>query len=160
MQRTMVVAIILACSLVGAGCMSERYTQHARNRSSGTDTLAVMTKQDVIALAKAKVGDDVILNQIKTTGARFQLSARDIVDLSNGGVSTKVIDAIIKTEEPSDQAEASGGPYYYPAGYWYVDDPFWDPWYPPVYYGFSVGYYRSFPGYHGFYGGAGFHHRH
>jgi hypothetical protein len=156
MKRTTIAAIILAASLASAGCMSGRYAQYHRERSSRADTLAVMTKQDVIALSQAKVGDDVIISQMKASGSHFQLSTQDILDLVNAGVSDKVIGAMIKSDESSRYAEGSGGYYYYPPYYWYGGYPYLYPWYPSVYFGFSAGYYRPFYGFHGFYGGRGF----
>jgi hypothetical protein len=131
--------------------------------SSGSDTLAVMTKDDVIALAKAKVSDDIILSQIKASGSHFRLSTQDIVSLTNAGVSSKVIDAMIKTDEQSQHAEASGGSTAYYPGYWYDYDPFWDPWYPSFYVGYAGGFFRPvyrYYGFSGFYGGHGFRGRH
>ena len=156
MKRTTFAAFILACSLVSAGCMSERYSQRDRERSSREDSVAVMTKQDVIALSQAKVSDDVIISQMKASGSYFHLSTQDIIDLVNAGVSDKVIDAMIQTDKPSRYAEGPRGYYYYPPAYWYDGYPYLYPWYPSVYLGFSVGHYRPFYGVHGFYGGRGF----
>ncbi len=104
MLRPIVVAIVLACSLAVAGCISGQYAQKARARSAPADTVAVMTKDDVIALARAKVSDDIILAQIKSSDSHFHLSTQDIVDLAKAGVSDKVIDAMIKTDQSSQQA--------------------------------------------------------
>jgi hypothetical protein len=154
MKRAAIAVIVLAFSLASAGCVSERYAQHHRYRSR-PDTLAVMTKQDVIALSQAKVSDDVIISQIKASDSHFDLTTQDILDLTNAGVSDKVISAMIKTGETSEKAEGSGG-YYYPPYYWYGGYPYFYPWYSPFYLGFSVGYYHPFYGYRGFYGVHGF----
>src|ERR1700722_16994142 len=52
---------------------------------------------DVKALAQAKVGDDVIISQIRHLHTGYHLSAADIIDLRNSGVSEKVIDFMINT---------------------------------------------------------------
>jgi hypothetical protein len=156
MKRAAIAVIVLAFSLASAGCVSERYAQYHRYHSSQPDTLAVMTKQDVISLSQAKVSDDVIISQIKASDSHFQLTTQDILDLVNAGVSDKVIDAMIKTGQTSEKVEGSGGYYYYPPYYWYAGYPYLYPWYSPFYLGFSVGYYHPFYSYRGFYGGHGF----
>jgi hypothetical protein len=153
-------ALFLAITLVSMGCASSRYGANDRDDSSSADTLAVMTKEDVIALAQARVSDDVIISQIKASHSYFQLSTQDIIDLANAGVSDKVIDAMIKTEESPRYAKGRRGYYYYPPYYWYAGYPYWYPWYPSVYLGFRVGYYRPFYRplyiYRGFHGGRGY----
>lgn len=163
MKRMAIAAVVVVCSLAGAGCASERYALHERDRYARVDTLDMMTKDDVIALSNAGVSDGVIIDQIKTTHSYFQLSTQDIVDLANAGVSDKVMSAMIRTDEP---ARSTSG-YYdsYPPWYWYADYPFVYPWYPYFFLGFSVGHYRPFyahrlyaprfVGHGAFYGGHG-----
>jgi len=52
---------------------------------------------DVKALAAAKVGDEVIISQIRNSRTVFHLSSADIIDLKNSGVNEKVIDFMINT---------------------------------------------------------------
>lgn len=52
---------------------------------------------DVKALASAGISDDVIISQIRTSRTVYHLSAGDIIDLHNSGVSQKVIDYMINT---------------------------------------------------------------
>ena len=52
---------------------------------------------DVKALSQAKVSDDVIINQIRNSHTVFHLSASDIIDLHNAGVSENVINFMIST---------------------------------------------------------------
>jgi outer membrane lipoprotein SlyB len=52
---------------------------------------------DVKALAKANIGDDVIISQIRNSRTVFRLSSTDIIDLHDSGVSDKVIDFMIST---------------------------------------------------------------
>jgi uncharacterized membrane protein YgcG len=165
MKRMTIAAALLALSLVGSGCMSERYVNRERARYVEPDTLNMMTKDDVIALSTAKVSDQVIIDQIEITGTYFQLGTQDIIDLAKAGVSDKVISAMMKTDRPS-QTSDEGYTYYYPPYYWYAGYPYWYPWYPSFYLGFSSRYYRPHYrsyvphygniGHRGFYGGHGF----
>jgi outer membrane lipoprotein SlyB len=52
---------------------------------------------DVKAMTSSKVGDDVIISQIQSTRSIYHLSAADIIDLHNAGVSEKVIQYMINT---------------------------------------------------------------
>jgi hypothetical protein len=156
MKRTAVVVFVAVASLAAIGCGSTRYSQYARDRHSDEDTLATMTKQDVITLSQAKVSDEVIINQMKASHAEFQLSTQDIIDLVNAGVSDKVIDAMILMEDSSRSDNGVARNYYYPAYYWYAGYPYLYSWYPSFSLGFSVVRYRPFHSFHGFYGARGF----
>src|SRR5512141_48414 len=138
---------VLACLLVGSGCMTGGYTTVDRAVASGTDTLA-LTPHDIIAMSRAKIGDGVIIKMIRSSGAYFQLRSRDVVALADSGVSDKVIEAMLSTAERHDDRGA--GSYYapyYPA-YWWGAYPYYYPWS----FGFSLGYYAPF--YHGGYVGS------
>ncbi|MGH7954064.1 MAG: YXWGXW repeat-containing protein, partial [Limisphaerales bacterium] len=52
---------------------------------------------DVKALAQAKISDDVIIAQIRASHTVYHLSAADIIDLRNSGVSENVINFMINT---------------------------------------------------------------
>ena len=52
---------------------------------------------DVKALAKAGVSDDIIISQIRASHTVYHLSAADIIDLRNSGVSETVVDFMINT---------------------------------------------------------------
>jgi len=52
---------------------------------------------DVKAMAKAGISDDVVISQIRNTHTIYRLSAADIIDLHDSGVSQKVIDFMINT---------------------------------------------------------------
>jgi hypothetical protein len=133
----------LVCLLVGSGCMTGGYTTDDRAVASEADSLA-MTKQDIIAMSKAKVGDDVIIKMIHTTGSYFQLRSRDVVELADSGVSDKVIEAMIRTAETPE----NHGTRYYPAPYYppYYPTYWWGayPFYYPWSFGFNVGYYAPY----------------
>lgn len=52
---------------------------------------------DVKALVKAGVSDDVIISQINNSHTIYHLSAADIIDLHNAGVSERLINYMINT---------------------------------------------------------------
>ncbi len=54
-----------------------------------------MTVQDVIKLSKAGFSDDLIVEQIKKSGQRFNLSTDQLLQLKSGGVSDNVIKFMI-----------------------------------------------------------------
>jgi len=56
-----------------------------------------MSLADVKMLAKSGVSDEVILSQIRNSHTVYRLSAADILDLKDSGVSEKVIDFMINT---------------------------------------------------------------
>ncbi|HXT10305.1 MAG TPA: glycine zipper domain-containing protein [Candidatus Angelobacter sp.] len=62
---------------------------------------------DVKAMTSAQVSDDVIISQIQNTHSVYHLSAADIIDLHNAGVSEKVINYMINT--PTTVASAPPG---------------------------------------------------
>ncbi len=62
---------------------------------------------DIKAMAKAGVGDNVIISQIRATHSAYRLSAADIIDLNNAGVSQQVIDFMINTANSVSAAPTS-----------------------------------------------------
>ncbi len=52
---------------------------------------------DIKMLAKSGVSDEVILSQIRNSHSIYRLSAAEILDLKDAGVSEKVIDFMINT---------------------------------------------------------------
>jgi hypothetical protein len=70
-------------------------------------TAWAMDSDDVTRMAKARVGDDVIVAQIHATKARFVLTADDIVRLKKDGVSDAVLKAMIETAKPEPKKESS-----------------------------------------------------
>jgi hypothetical protein len=53
---------------------------------------------DVKALAKAGIAEDVIINQIHNSRTVYHLSAADIIDLRDAGVTDKVVNYMIDTQ--------------------------------------------------------------
>jgi hypothetical protein len=147
----------LVISLLSTGCMSGYYAHREKKHVVEEDSLMPppMNVDDVIALAKDSVGDDVILAQMNATHSYFRLTNNDIRDLKKNGVSDQVINAMIKTaDQPKTSARrAVYSPY---SNYYLYPYPeFYSPWYSSAYMGFS--YNRG--GYYGGYrmgGGRGF----
>ncbi len=120
-----------AAGLITGGLIGHGMDQQAQaQRSARPPQPAVVVAQgqplgiaDIKAMAKAGVGDDIIINQINNTHSVYNLDANDIIDLKNGGVSEKVITYMMNTganvvasqAPPPPQTEvvvASPGPDY------------------------------------------------
>lgn len=65
-----------------------------------TSQKTTMTVADIKALAKGGLSDEVILSQIRSNHAVFNLSTEEIIDLNTSKVSQKVIDFMINTGSP------------------------------------------------------------
>ena len=74
-----------------------RLRQQAPETYTRLDQGQPLSLADVKALAAAKVGDDVIISQIRNSRTVFHLSSADIIDLKNAGVDERVIDFMINT---------------------------------------------------------------
>jgi hypothetical protein len=64
---------------------------------------------DVKMLAKSGISDEVIISQIQNSRTVYHLSAADILDLKDSGVSEKVINFMINT--PSTYRPTRPPPY-------------------------------------------------
>ena len=90
----------LAGGLIGNSMDQE---QRDRLRSQSPQTYSKMEQgqplsiADIKALAHAGISDDVIVSQIKNSRAVFRLSAADIIDLRDSGVTDKVVNYMINT---------------------------------------------------------------
>ena len=90
----------LAGGLIGNSMDRE---QEARLKAQSPQTYdravqgSPLSLADVKALAKAGISEDVIVNQIKSSRTIFRLSAADIIDLRDCGVSDKVVNYLINT---------------------------------------------------------------
>jgi outer membrane lipoprotein SlyB len=74
-----------------------RLRQQAPQTYARLDQGQPLSLADVKALAAAKVGDDVIVSQIRNSRTVFHLSSADIIDLKSSGVDEKIIDFMINT---------------------------------------------------------------
>jgi outer membrane lipoprotein SlyB len=84
----------------------ERLRQQAPQTYARVDQGQPLSVADVKALAAAGVGDNVIISQIRNSHTVYHLSAADIIDLRNSGVSNPVIDFMINTPGTAGDAPA------------------------------------------------------
>jgi outer membrane lipoprotein SlyB len=68
-----------------------------------------LTLADIKALSKAGVSEEVILSQIRNSRTVYRLSANEIIELHDAGVSNRVIDFMINTPSLYQPARR----YYY-----------------------------------------------
>ncbi len=64
----------------------------------------VLTNDAVVTMVKAGLGDDIILDKIKTSQGQFDLSAAGLVRLKESGVSDAVIKAMMAAPAPTPAA--------------------------------------------------------
>ena len=88
--------------------------QEAQLRAQAPQTLQRLEQSqplsvaDVKALAKAGIGDDLVISQVRNSRTVYHLSTADILDLKNSGVSEKIIDFMINTPTQIQPAQAAG----------------------------------------------------
>ncbi|MBN2450312.1 MAG: hypothetical protein JXR77_07980 [Lentisphaeria bacterium] len=88
-----------------------------------------LTLDDIKAVARADVPDDLIIAQIHATRSVYQLNTAQVLDLHGAGVSEKVIDFMLET--PTAYAlpppcPAYGYPYWpFPPTYRFHRYPYW-----------------------------------
>jgi hypothetical protein len=75
----------------------ERLHQQAPQTYVRVDQGQPLGVADVKALARSGINDDVIISQIRNSRTVYHLSAADIIDLRDAGVSNRVIDFMINT---------------------------------------------------------------
>ena len=95
---------LLVGGLIGNSADQE---QNARLRAQAPQTYQRVEQgqplsiPDVKALSRAGIADDVIISQIKNSSTIFRLSAADIIDLRDAGVTDKVVNYMINTPTTS-----------------------------------------------------------
>jgi outer membrane lipoprotein SlyB len=72
-----------------------------------------LTLADVKALAKSGVSDEVIISQIRNSRTVYRLSATEIIELHDAGVSNRVIDFMINTPSLYPPPPPPPRRYYY-----------------------------------------------
>jgi hypothetical protein len=92
---------------------------------------------DVIAMSKAGVNEELIVNHIRANGLAHPMQSGDLITLQQNGVSTRVISALQAAPQPGAPAPLAPvppmvGPGYYPYPYYAPYGPYWAP--PPYYY--------------------------
>jgi len=60
---------------------------------------------EVKALTKAGLGEELIINQIRTSGVEYHLTGAEIIDLKQSGVTENVINAMINTAPAGSAAK-------------------------------------------------------
>ena len=68
-----------------------------------------LTVDDVIRMSKAKVSDDVIIEQLKQQGQRFNLTNDQLLQLKTAHVSKRVIQAMLDPYPSRNPAPSSSG---------------------------------------------------
>ena len=108
-------AIGAAAGLLVGGLIgnAEDQDQAARLRAQAPQTYArveqgqPLSLADVKALSRAGISDDVIISQVKNSRAVFRLSAADIIDLRDAGVTDKVVNYMINTPSTAPESAAA-----------------------------------------------------
>jgi len=88
----------------------ERLRQQAPQTYVRVDQGQPLGVADVKALARSGVNDDVIISQIRNSHTVYHLSAADIIDLRDSGVSNTVIDFMINTPSSIGESSAVAAP--------------------------------------------------
>jgi hypothetical protein len=131
--------------LGGAAIGSNIDESEARNRAIIAARLGrqlaagAVSPEDVVAMSRAGVNEEVIVNQIRAHGVSRPLQTADLIGLQQQGVSPRVIEVMQQSLSVQAQPVVCQpyDPYAYP-GYYY-DRPY--PYYyppPPVAVGFGV----------------------
>jgi hypothetical protein len=114
-----------------------------------------VSMEDVVAMTRAGVAEELIVNHIRANGVQRPLTANDIILLQQQGVSTRVIAAMQEAQArpPVQQPVQVVTPPPYP-GPVIVEEYHYGPWWPPhwwwhyhyrpprsrVSWGFSIGH--------------------
>jgi hypothetical protein len=117
---------MLAGSAVGASQDRKEARQAAQAYAA---TRPPLTIPDVVQMAQSHVSDDVIIQQIRTTGSTFRLTSDDVIYLSQMGVSNRVVMEMQANRGPVVPVRVRPAPVYVV-----------EPYPPPVAVGVGVGY--------------------
>jgi hypothetical protein len=71
-----------------------QYRERVRQQEVSAPSLTI---DDIISMSKAKIGDDLIISEIRNSGMAYPLKSADIVDLKRSGVSERVINVMINS---------------------------------------------------------------
>jgi hypothetical protein len=102
-----------------------------------------LSRDDVVAMTRAGISDDVIIGQVRAGGGIAPLSTQDIISLKNAGVSDGLLRALIDEAARSRFASAPQPP---PATYYQAPSPYYQA--PSTYYQPPVTYYQVNPPYY------------
>lgn len=128
-------------ALTGAAVGSEMDQMEARNRAliaqqMGQQMAAGAVRvDDVIAMTRARVNEDLILNHVAYHGLAAPLQPNDLIYLKQQGVSDRVVQTMQATPPRPLQPVLAGQPVLVqPAPTPVVIQEYWDPRYPRGYY--------------------------
>jgi len=113
--KALLFAAALAPALL-AGCGTSQPREEALPQPQNPGTYAgaeqkpPLTVGDVKAMSKAGIAEDAIITKIRDSRTIFHLSASDILDLHNSGVSQKVLDYMITTQTELSSAAPGSAP--------------------------------------------------
>jgi hypothetical protein len=117
--RWMVSGVILLVALSGflwlpaaAQKQPARSSQRSAPKATPTPKQEFLTNEDVIKLAQAKVGEEIIITKIRQSKTRFDLSTDGIVRLKTAGVSDRVLAVMMN---PAGDTAATQPPKQPPA---------------------------------------------
>jgi citrate lyase beta subunit len=94
MNGRMAIITLAAATVMAVGCETPHRQPPPRRVQYPSQPLSLA---DVKMLAKSGVSDEVILSQIRNSHTVYHLSAAEILDLKDAGLSEKVIDFMINT---------------------------------------------------------------
>jgi hypothetical protein len=131
-------------ALSGAAVGSSMDNMEARNRAEiqarlGREIAGRVTIDDVLAMTRSGVTEEVIINHVQRHGMIAPLQTGDLIFLQQQGISPRVVEAmqIASTRPPGDpntvivrEGYGGPGPYYGPYG-----DPYYGRWHYRPYYG-------------------------
>jgi hypothetical protein len=123
--------------LGGAAIGSSIDESEARNRAIIAARLGrqlaagAVSPEDVVAMSRAGVNEEVIVNQIRAHGVSRPLVAGDLIGLQQQGVTPRVIEVMQQSlaAQPPPVVYQPYDPYAYPGYYYYRPYPYYD--YPP-----------------------------
>jgi len=99
---------VVAGGLIGYSMdQQQRLHQQAPQTYVRVEQGQPLSVADVRALGRAGISDDVIISQIRNSHTVYHLSAADIIDLRDAGVSNAVIDYMINTPGTAGSAPVS-----------------------------------------------------
>ena len=85
----------------GAGALAGGLIGHTADESDKRQAMAQAQRQvgiaDVAQMAQQHISDEVIINQILSSGSVYQLSSNDTIWLKQNGVSDRVIEVMMNT---------------------------------------------------------------
>ena len=99
----------VALTLTFTGCVvSPPRQQVVVPQPQPVQTVPPLGIEDVKALAKAGLSDDLIISQIRSSATIYHLGTADIILLKNAGISEKVINYMISTPSTAVQPPTVG----------------------------------------------------